>query len=50
MNQKLKENPIEIKIYCRSCLDEISFETYQNNEGLCQDCAKDIKDRRTVCY
>lgn len=47
---KLKENPVEEKIYCWGCDEPISFETYDENNGYCQDCLDDINNGRTKLY
>ncbi len=48
---RLKENPIDQKIWCKSCLvTEISFEQSEEANGCCPECAQDKKDGRTICY
>ena len=48
---KLKDNPVEQKIYCHSCLvKEISFETSEENNGICDECKKDLEGGRIIQY
>ena len=46
----LKENPIDQKIYCKSCDNEISFETCDKNNGLCDECQESIDKGDTITY
>ncbi len=46
---KLK-NPVDQEISCRSCWTEISFEASQENNGLCDECKRDLDSGRTICY
>lgn len=42
--------PTEIKIYCRSCPNEISSETNDKNNGRCNECMENIRIGRLIIY